>query len=58
MQSEQTEAPLFGNNLLNNHIQIKAENAWDIRGQILKIKTAFKKHTTDEWQRPYNQSGS
>lgn len=50
MQSEQIKAPLFGNNLLNNHIQIKAANGWDIRGQIFKVKAALKKFTTDECQ--------
>lgn len=28
MQSEQIKAPLFGNNLLNNRIQIKAANGY------------------------------
>lgn len=51
MQSEQIIAPLFGNNLLNNHIQIKAANRWDIRGQILEVQAALKKtHTIDECQ--------
>lgn len=52
MQSEQIKAPVFGNNLLNNHIQIKAANGWDIRGQVFKVKTALKKKfTTDECHR-------
>lgn len=51
MQSEQIKAPLFGNNILNNHIQIKAANGWDIRGQIFQVKAALKKKfTTDECQ--------
>lgn len=51
MQSEQIKASLLGNNLSNNHIQIKTANGWDIRGQILKVKATLKKNLpADECQ--------
>ena len=41
MQSEQIEAPLFGNNLLNNHIQIKAANCFNPKFRKTKELVLF-----------------
>lgn len=56
--NQQIKAPLFGNNLLNNYMQIKAVNGWDSRGKILKVRAALKKNTHNWWMSSDNNSSS